>query len=313
MVLLFFLWKRALFQLPSKPSIDDHNPKEKDNIFIGHVLKSITESNKITSLVKEHLLAVSQSTEEAAIEIINNLNAIDTETEMLKNNITSNLDVFNAIQVDANHEVELIHTAITSMTNYIEYRKEATQRNKEKFDEVLKKAEDLNASIEMVKTISAQTNLLALNASIEAARAGEYGRGFAVVAQEVRNLSTQSDLAVEDIQKGIDVLMQSIENQVSSMNEDIDNTTEEDMLSGFSNQLTSIIDLISRYDELSQNMRLALETRIEAVSLSISNTLGNIQFQDITRQRLEQIQNTLEHVNDHFQLLQINVSDTENW
>ncbi|WP_344612816.1 methyl-accepting chemotaxis protein [Dactylosporangium salmoneum] len=51
----------------------------------------------------------------------------------------------------------------------------------------------------LITSIAAQTNLLALNATIEAARAGSAGKGFAVVAGEVKELSTETGQATEQI------------------------------------------------------------------------------------------------------------------
>jgi methyl-accepting chemotaxis protein len=61
------------------------------------------------------------------------------------------------------------------------------------------RSEQVGQTIGLISNISKQTNLLALNASIEAARAGAAGRGFAVVANEVRKLSMQTDLAVNEV------------------------------------------------------------------------------------------------------------------
>ncbi|GGI08773.1 methyl-accepting chemotaxis protein [Egicoccus halophilus] len=71
--------------------------------------------------------------------------------------------------------------------------------------------------VEAIAEIAQQTNLLALNATIEAARAGEAGKGFAVVAGEVKNLSTQTAQATEEITRRIEAIRADAEGAVASI------------------------------------------------------------------------------------------------
>jgi methyl-accepting chemotaxis protein len=73
--------------------------------------------------------------------------------------------------------------------------------------------------IKVITTIAEQTNLLALNATIEAARAGDAGKGFAVVASEVKALAKQTADATGEIRSRIEGIQNSTDSAVSAIGE----------------------------------------------------------------------------------------------
>ena len=94
-----------------------------------------------------------------------------------------------------------------------------TQKTNSDVTELASTADQIGEVVGIIRAIAEQTNLLALNATIEAARAGEAGKGFAVVASEVKELSTQTAKATDEIAAQINGIQTSTKATVESIEE----------------------------------------------------------------------------------------------
>jgi len=163
-------------------------------------------------------------------------------------------------------------------------------------DEVERSTKAITGMIGEIQFIADQTRLLALNAAIEAARAGEHGRGFAVVADEVTKLANRSGQAassintmVKDVQRSTNLAMSTVESLASvdlsktlSIKHSLDQMTR-NLAERNKTLHSAILNSKSHADELAQD---------------VGKIIMALQFQDITRQKLEHVIEPLTQVRE---------------
>jgi methyl-accepting chemotaxis protein len=159
-------------------------------------------------------------------------------------------------------------------------------------DGVLKELKSVEASVGQIDTINRQTNLLALNAKIEAARAGEAGRGFAVVADEVRELAKTVNQLAGVIGKQIASIARGLGDSYAMLQEIAKVDVSRENLEAnhrINSMMQCLVDQNGRFATVLQETAVASERITQGVSAAIVD----MQFQDLAKQRLDNVNGAL--------------------
>ncbi|MGS0984726.1 methyl-accepting chemotaxis protein [Burkholderia glumae] len=242
-------------------------------------------SAQLDAAMYDRLQDVIQETEESALNI---LKKVDT----LRNHSSELLDYLRG---SAHSNVNLQDDIVAS-TRLIEETGEfllaLPQMLSNEYANVRRLVEEIAALgqlVNLVREISMQTNLLALNASIKAAHAGEAGRGFAVVASEVRSLANRLTSAAQVIQKNIENAQRLAIDSFTLEKE----LKESASLRNACQLAGTVVEMQTSYAELKKfhdTLTANATDYNQQLATGIGDLLGDIQYQDVVRQRLERVQ-----------------------
>jgi methyl-accepting chemotaxis protein len=272
-------WKRA------PPSPEPATTLHDD---IGH--RTVLEySCKFTESFDGSLRQVIEETEQSAFDIVRRVKDLDNTATQLIDYMTKadhdTLEMQDQIE-QSTQIIERISTFIEQLPVKIEAERQGSLGLIEKINAIMR----LGEMAENIKDISRQTNMVAINAAIQAAHAGEYGRGFAVVADEVRRLSGQSGEAADHVTQAVSDIHSAVH---AYMDDRMQRDFTEDLREA-AHVAESVRELEATYEDMKQYYKTLL-TVIKEYNVSMANAivdaLGNMQYQDVVRQRLERILN----------------------
>jgi methyl-accepting chemotaxis protein len=267
------------------------------------VSQELRQVGTYNNVVRGQLDTVVKETEKAAFDIASRLQSIDDIVTQLNTFVDTSSQESNQMLTKSASRIERNRELIGTLDQYIKERIITTETDRQNVEQVVNEAKSLGSLVQLIRSISNQTNLLALNAAIEAARAGEVGRGFAVVADEVRKLSGATDQAVTQINAGIQKVANSIEAHFKDKMVGSHIDSEREALQSFSAQLD---DLGKSYQEVTDHessVMAQIHDSSSALAEMFMNALASVQFQDVTRQQIEQVLDALNRLDSHANLL----------
>jgi methyl-accepting chemotaxis protein len=253
---------------------------------IESVAKLLSGKVQLIPVLTGQLNEVVQQTESAALDIGERFMKI---VQRARNQASKASGAFSSFAGSSDEDtlLNLSKNALSDVIESLRSMAAVTMQTLKDMEIILEDAGHIKKIVAEIEYISDQTNLLALNAAIEAARAGEHGKGFAIVADEVRRLSDRSNLAADEIKK----LITKVETDMKAIYLKTEKSVSESSARSSRAEVV-VVETLKKIDIIMNETKSKLDelgAETESLAKDISSIVVSMQFQDITRQRIEHV------------------------
>jgi methyl-accepting chemotaxis protein len=241
---------------------------------------------QIIPVLANQLKEVTEQTEQAALDMGDKFMGIVSRARRQAEEASGALSGLGDTEGDSSL-INATRRTFGEVMSSLEMLTTAAVETRKDMEVITRDAESIRKIVTEIEYIAQQTNLLALNAAIEAARAGEAGKGFSVVADEVRKLSDRSNSAADKIKK----LIAKIESDMGSIYQKTEKSAEENMAKSLDAGM-AVDETLAALETVMNDAKgrlSGLKIDTESLAKDISSIIVSMQFQDITRQRIEHV------------------------
>lgn len=243
---------------------------------------------QIEEVIDQQLAEVVDNTEKSAFSILQEVGDLHRSASTLLNYINKFRLNLDGIDHDIYRSVE----HISGIGRFVEGIQQRINEDLEKVQQAAHEIGELGEFVSTINNISRQTTMLAFNATIEAARAGDQGLGFSVIAEEIRNLAADSKEAAHQIDKKLTHALATVKEGLKfSFLSDFEQHVRDS-----SQVAEKVLALQNNYEDMRQfykTLFTVIKKHNTVLAESIGEVMGEIQYQDVVRQRIERMQLTM--------------------
>jgi len=255
------------------------------DLVLANVARELSALPPYIGVMRRHLQGATRDTETGVLAVIERIHASLDQCEAMMG-VTRQ-------QAGTNQEVVALVRA------EMQVQLEALNSNIERTLGLANEVRDLRRIVETINDIAGQTHLLAINAAVQSTHAGQFGAGFAVVAGEVKTLSRRTSGAAREISAKIDSLSERMTAELALAKKALDQKLSGTILERI---IRDVGAMEARFDASSEGLLKVMGNIRQAnddLVTQLGEALGYIQFQDVVRQRIEQVEGALQEVGEH--------------
>jgi methyl-accepting chemotaxis protein len=291
--LITFVARRALAR-PSLKNAEIIVPHRNDEVL--HAVQSdVKDATPYIDNMCQQISGVQEEVEHGVMAVIEQVSAMHAQSSQQMERINQSISNGIALSNATERQAEIIAVLEAQLQSRVNELQDNFERSQSLSVEIVA----LKPLVGVIATIAKNTNLLALNAAIEAAHAGESGRGFAVVATEVRKMSDETAAVAAEIASNINAAAEKVAAEMADASPEHQRSTSD--LRQLIDDLASMQQQFSSSSQLLMGVMHGVESGHHEMVERLSQVLGHIQFHDVMRQRLEQVQGALLEMNEHLQ------------